>query len=277
MKRTTYEIDALQLSVLEKNPESSSVIFFLHGIPASAEIWRGVIAKFSDKQYRCIAPDLPGYGFTIAKKGFDFSLKNTSVYLNKFLESINAKEVWLVGHDIGGGIAQIMITQKPELFKKVTLSNCVANSSWPVPAISKLQKLAKKKLFSVFSVLGFFSSKKFFSPLQRSFVNPEMLTVHEFKRIFYDGKFSKLKSAKEFQLMLAALNNTDTAEIMNSLQKCRLHVHLIWGLKDRFQPWEGPGKLLESTFENAVVTKIDAGHYLQLDVPEIYLEALMGK
>ena len=50
-------------------------ILFLHGVPDTAELWSDVIAHLSSS-YRCLAPDLPGFGRSIAPKSFDCSLEN---------------------------------------------------------------------------------------------------------------------------------------------------------------------------------------------------------
>ena len=51
---------------------SGSPILFLHGAPDSAEMWRSVIEHLK-AQHRCFAPDLPGFGRSLAPA--DFNLK----------------------------------------------------------------------------------------------------------------------------------------------------------------------------------------------------------
>ena len=36
-------------------------VLFLHGNPDTAELWRGIVSRL-EGSYRCLAPDLPGFG-----------------------------------------------------------------------------------------------------------------------------------------------------------------------------------------------------------------------
>lgn len=39
----------------------------------------------------------------------------------------------VVGHDLGGGMAQILSVRRPELVKGLVLTNAVCYDSWPIP------------------------------------------------------------------------------------------------------------------------------------------------
>jgi pimeloyl-ACP methyl ester carboxylesterase len=49
---------------------SGPPILFLHGNPDSADMWRAVIVSLRE-QFRCLAPDLPGFGRSSAPADFD--------------------------------------------------------------------------------------------------------------------------------------------------------------------------------------------------------------
>ncbi len=77
--------------------------------------------------------------------------------------------------------------------------------------------------------------------------------------------------------MLRKLSNKDTRGLSVQLSQVNLPVHLIWGMDDKFQPWEVSGQKLLSSFKYVKVSKMDnCGHYLQLDQPERYVELLLG-
>src|SRR5438045_6572400 len=54
------EVDGLRLAHLDEG-EGPPVIFF-HGEPTWSFLWRRVIPPVRDAGFRCIAPDLPGFG-----------------------------------------------------------------------------------------------------------------------------------------------------------------------------------------------------------------------
>jgi hypothetical protein len=69
---------------------SGRPVLFLHGVPDTAEIWSDVITRLSTG-YRCLAPDLPGFGRSIAPPKFDCSLENRVDFINELVENKRIK------------------------------------------------------------------------------------------------------------------------------------------------------------------------------------------
>ena len=277
MSRVNYKIGKNTISCLEVGKREQPMVLFLHGIPACAEIWRETMEKVSSKGFYCLAPDLAGYGLTEINETKYYSLLGNAKLLNQWLEEQNFGNIWLVAHDLGGAIAQIMITDNQSLFKKVTLSNVGTADTYPVPTIAKLVKASKIGLFYWLAVFGRFRVNKLYDSMKRFFVRNKSFSKNEFERIFFDGKFHKRKSIAKFQKMLAHLDNRYTVENMEKLKGVKLPVHLLWAIDDKFQSWEVSGKILESSFSNVRVSKIEnCGHYLQVDANDEFVEQLLS-
>ena len=45
----------------------------------------------------------------------------------------------LVGHDLGGGVAQILAVKHPELVRGLVLTNAISYDSWPIPQVKLLR------------------------------------------------------------------------------------------------------------------------------------------
>ena len=276
IQRTTYTVQGHHLSVLKAGNPNDPIALFLHGIPASAELFREVINKVSRQGWHCIAPDLPGYGHTRMASGADYSVKGTAKFLHQWLKQEDFQDIWLVAHDIGGGVAQLMLTENETLFTKATLSNCITADTWPVPFIQRLINLAKIGMFAPMARWGMFKYKKLFEPLQGAFIHPEILTDKSFTSVFYDGKFHAKNNRSEFQSLLRSLNPKDTLENMDKLAQVQTPVHLVWAMKDPFQSWDKPGSILENTLTNVKVTRVeDSGHFVPLDATEDYVKAIL--
>ncbi len=274
INRKTYQIGKNKLSVLECGNEQNPVVVFIHGIPASAELWRDTMIKLSSKGFYCLAPDLSGYGETEIEDDKYYSLTKCSALLILFFKQKGFSNIKLVAHDIGGGIAQILMTKEEKLFNKVILSNCVTEKSWPVSSVQIMIIASKLGLFYWIAKLGFLSSKKMYKEISKSFYR-NGISENDFKRIFYDGKFNKDKSVKKFQKMLTYLNNTHTMNNMKALSEVLLPVDLVWAMKDKFQPWDKAGITLNKTLKNSKVFKIEnCGHFLQIDAFEDYFQLL---
>lgn len=278
IQRKSYQVQGSNLSVLEAGNTDDPVALFLHGIPASAELFRGVIEQVSQQGWHCLAPDLPGYGQTQMAKGADYSVKGVARFMIQWLQQEGFSNIWLVAHDIGGGVAQLMLTENESLFAKATLSNCITADTWPVPFIQRLINVAKVGMFAPMARWGMFKANKLFDPLKKAFIHPEVLTQENFKRVFYDGKFHARGNRAEFQNLLKSLNPKDTLGNMDKLAQVQTPVHLVWAMKDPFQAWDKPGSILENTFANVKVSKIeDSGHFVPLDATEDYVKAILEK
>lgn len=77
-------------------------LLLLHGNPDSSELWRPVIERLSAR-YRCLAPDLPGFGRSDTLDAFDGSLDAMADWVDHFLVSMNVNgPLFLAAHDFGG-------------------------------------------------------------------------------------------------------------------------------------------------------------------------------
>ncbi|HLB57385.1 MAG TPA: haloalkane dehalogenase [Gammaproteobacteria bacterium] len=74
-------------------------ILFLHGIPTSSYIWRNIIPHLSTLG-RCIAPDLIGFGKS-DKPAIAYTILDHIQYIEKFIETLNLKNITLVMHGWG--------------------------------------------------------------------------------------------------------------------------------------------------------------------------------
>jgi pimeloyl-ACP methyl ester carboxylesterase len=79
---------------------SGQPILFLHGIPDSGRAWDGVIARLSG-HYRCLAPDLPGFGASAPAEKLK-SLSDCCQVMEALVAQLALPErLSLVVHDIG--------------------------------------------------------------------------------------------------------------------------------------------------------------------------------
>ena len=94
-------------------------LVFLHGIGGAARAWRGQL-EFFGKTFRAIAWDMPGYGQSAPLASV--SIATLADALQDFLQQIEAGPPILVGHSIGGMIAQQWLTSHPTAARAVVLA-----------------------------------------------------------------------------------------------------------------------------------------------------------
>ncbi|EXJ58572.1 hypothetical protein A1O7_05999 [Cladophialophora yegresii CBS 114405] len=60
--RHTFTKYGRTTSYLAAGPQTGPLLIFIHGWPATADVWTTQLEAFSALHFRCVAPDLPGYG-----------------------------------------------------------------------------------------------------------------------------------------------------------------------------------------------------------------------
>jgi pimeloyl-ACP methyl ester carboxylesterase len=95
------------------------VLLLIHGMGGSSASWREVVPELS-KKYRVIAPDLLGHGQTDKPRG-DYSLGAFAVWLRDFLDALGIRNVTLIGHSLGGGIAMQFAHQHRDYCRRLVL------------------------------------------------------------------------------------------------------------------------------------------------------------
>ncbi len=97
------EVDGLRLAHLDEG--QGAPVIFVHGEPTWSFLWRHVIPPVRDAGFRCIAPDLVGFGRSDKPVDIDWYTYERHVELAAtLLEDLDLRGATLVVHDWGGPI-----------------------------------------------------------------------------------------------------------------------------------------------------------------------------
>jgi 2-hydroxy-6-oxo-octa-2,4-dienoate hydrolase len=99
------------------------VVVLLHGSGPGVSAWtnwkRVMPALAGD--FRVIAPDLPGFGYTERKPDLHYDIKLWSRHLLAFLDALGLQKVSLVGNSFGGSLALAAAARFPDRFARLVL------------------------------------------------------------------------------------------------------------------------------------------------------------
>lgn len=114
-----------------KDVGKGEIVLFIHGNPDSANYWDDVVAGLS-KNYRCIIPDLPGFGRSQIDEQADFSMEYAWKWLASFLDkiSLDKEPLHLVVHDIGGFYGLPWAIEFPYKVKSICITNTIFFSDY---------------------------------------------------------------------------------------------------------------------------------------------------
>jgi haloalkane dehalogenase len=102
-------------------------LLLLHGNPTSSFLYRNVIAGLRDR-FRCIAPDLPGFGRSPAPPGYGFAPVEHAAALEQLVVELDLRDVTMMVQDWGGPIGFAVAGRHPERFSRFVVGNTWA---WP--------------------------------------------------------------------------------------------------------------------------------------------------
>ncbi len=96
-----------------------SPLLFLHGVGGGHHAWERQLPYFAGLGYPSHAWDQPGYGHSPAVKPYD--LEQVCAALARLIQGLSDEPVVLVGHSMGGLIAQEAYVRHPRLVKALAL------------------------------------------------------------------------------------------------------------------------------------------------------------
>ena len=106
----------------------------LHGIFDSADTWRGVVERLQGR-YRCLTPDLPGFGRSGEPANFDFALPHLAQFIDNLVAAVGIDEpLNLVAYDIGATYGLAWAVTYPEKVRRLAIlnSNFFSDYQWHI-------------------------------------------------------------------------------------------------------------------------------------------------
>ncbi|MDQ3609353.1 MAG: alpha/beta fold hydrolase [Actinomycetota bacterium] len=251
-------IDGIEHRWLERGDGRPVVL--VHGIPTSAELWRHVMPLVDGA--RLLAWEMPGYGRSWAvPPGVDISVDAQAGRLLAWLDELIIDRAVLVGHDLGGGVAQIAAVRSPERCAALVLTNAVAYDSWPIPEVKAMRAagplverlpgpLLRGQLAALFH-MGHDDRDR----------ARESLEVH------WTG-YDHAQGATALVRQMRSLDCRDTEAVASALPSLGVPAALVWGAADRFQKLDPYGRRLAADLGSSVDEVQGAKHFTPEDHPE---------
>ena len=114
------QVDGLRLAHLDEG--DGAPVVFVHGEPTWSFLWRKVITPVRDAGYRCVAPDLPGFGRSDKPVDIDwYSYDRHTAATAALLEELDLRGVTMVVHDWGGPIGLRIAVEQPDRVDRLVI------------------------------------------------------------------------------------------------------------------------------------------------------------
>lgn len=133
--------DSVRLHYVDENrvdegSTDGAVILLLHGCPTWSFLYRKVINRLlqANPALRVIAPDWPGCGKSdkLLERS-DYRYDDYVRWLREFVTALDLRKITLVAQDWGGPIGLRVVSEMPERFARVLLSNTLLPNAEAAP------------------------------------------------------------------------------------------------------------------------------------------------
>jgi cis-3-alkyl-4-acyloxetan-2-one decarboxylase len=248
-------------------------VLLLHGNPTWGFLYRKVASALAGEPLRLIMPDLLGLGLSDKPDKSAHSIEAHGALVARLIAGLGLDDFLFVGQDWGGPIGLRALCERPAALGGIVLLNTVVGPPRPGFRPSTFHRFARLPLLSdlVFR-LGF--PQNVLSRVQGdpSSIRGEVARAYRWPLRHLRDRIAPLAMARmvpdsPHHPSIAAL--TRCQEMLTSF---RGPTALVWGERD---PILGNvGRWVEKLLPEAAVTRTQAGHFLQEEVPDAIAAAI---
>lgn len=240
-------------------------VVFVHGIPTNSYLWEATVVPFIAERYSVVTLDLIGYGRSDRAPYYDLTLPKQADYIVNLLNQLGLARAHFVGHDLGGGILQILAIRYPQSVSSLVIADGVCFANWPLPKVVSIRWPTADE---------FYPSPLFIERMIREGVyDPQCLTPSMLRA--FTLPFSTPSGPEELRQASLALNHHQTEDLVPYLPQIRCPATLLWGQHDRYLVpyW---GWLLHQFIPRSSLKILpNCSHYSMIDNPGLFAGELL--
>jgi len=273
-ERRSAHVIHYNLSYIVQGAEhgTDGVIVLLHDILGGAFTWQDVIPRLAGTNRAVYAIDMLGYGLSDHPWPADTSIWGHADCLQYLFNQLNLTNIVLVGHGIGGGVAQVLATRLTrERVAALVLIETICYEytfapDWPLPDMKKQQDSDRPKQTELEDMIH---------ELQEMVPNGTQ-NADRFKNVMNDWIMpwnSELGKELLFQ-QIRLLHPNYSNSVASDLKVMGKPTLIIWGENDAQIPLKCAQRLHHEIPESRLVIIPGAGHLILFDAPNQAASAL---
>lgn len=274
LQRRSAHVIHYNLSYVVQGAEygTDGAIVLLHDLLGGAFTWDALLPQLANLQRAVYAIDMLGYGLSDHPWPADTSVWGHADCLSLLLEQLNLTNIVLVGHGIGGGVAQVLATRLSTrrtaalvLIDTICYEHAFA-PDWPLADMQKSQDPEFPASVEVADL-----QKELRATLPRAVTNTK-----DFAKVIdryiepWNSHLGKELLFQHVRLLVPYYSNAVSSDL-KVLGKPTL---IIWGDKDQQNPLKYAARLHREIPESRLVIVPDAGHLILFDAPDKVASAL---
>jgi pimeloyl-ACP methyl ester carboxylesterase len=243
-------------------------VLLVHGITTWSFLWRNVAPVLAE-HFEVIAVDLLGCGESDKPLDVSYSLEAHADRLAGLIAALGIGPVHFVGHDLGGGMGQILAVRHREQLRDLVMINTVAFDFWPVVPITTLRTPVIRELLMAAVDAGAFELLVRRGVSHKERVTPELMEL-------FLRPLGTPQGRKAFLHFARCLDNRDLVSITDELGRLDLRTLVVRGEADVYLSATISEKLAATIPGCRLVRIPSAGHFIQEDEPQLLASTVAG-
>jgi len=234
-------------------------VVLIHGFPTSGHLWNDVVPLLPPG-HRVVVLDLLGYGRSDRPGTQRLSLDAHADRVIALFDALRIAHAAVIGHGLGGGVAQSMVTRFPARVSRLGLVSTVAFGDWPTARVRFWRRVPA--LLDVIPPSWLQSMLR--TTLHHGYANAEQ-GAHSLEQ--YVRGFAGADGRTALAAHLRAMHVVETAAMAPRLASISVPTAVVWGRGDPFYPVD-VGERLRDAIPGATLDVVpSARHYLPEDTP----------
>lgn len=263
MRSRTLSVRGIPLRWLEDGPADGTPVVLVHGIPTSPALWRHVVPRVlsSTPTARLLAFEMLGYGESIpAGRQRPIGVARQADYLLGWLDALGIERAVLVGHDLGGGVAQIAAVRAPRRCAGLVLTNCIAHDNWPVPPVRAMR--ATSPLVARLPAAAF---RALYAATLRHLHSDPAVAAESVQA--HLPAYQRSGGGAALARQVRSLDTRDTLAVADDLRRLDVPARVVWGTADPYLRPEHAERLAWDL--GTELRRVEGGlHFTPEDSPE---------
>jgi pimeloyl-ACP methyl ester carboxylesterase len=241
-------------------------VVLIHGFPTSGHLWSDVV-PLVPAGHRVVVVDLLGYGRSDRPRAGRVGVHAHADRTIQLFDALGIDRACVVGHDVGGGVAQSMAVRFPSRVSRLCLVDSVAFASWP----GREARLARAVLPVARHLPPGMLLPLIRGRLLRGYTDHER-GAHSLAH--YVRPFGGADGRDALVRHLFELDSVDTAGLAPRLKDVAQPTAIVWGEHDPFLPVSLGRRLRDAIPGSTLDVVPNARHFTPEEAPNRVGDAL---
>ena len=239
-------------------------VVFVHGSGPGASGWSNFRHNYewlAAQGYRCVVPDLPGYGYSTRTPDAAYSWESVVDAITGLCDGLGLKDVTLVGNSMGGAICIQAALNRPELITRLVLMA-------PGGLEERETYMGMKGIRTMLGILygGGAIDRDAMRRLFRLQLFNESLITDE----IIEERFQVFETQPPNILGMIKVPN-----LASRTPELGCPILALWGVNDQFCPVSGGYRLVEQCSNTRLVVLSECGHWVMVEHADVFNRTLL--